>query len=84
MDKRLLHILRCPITYKGLSVARRDTLSRVNAAIESGKLTNREGTVVDEPLDEALITDDGKRVYPVIDGMPAMFESSCIDLDQLE
>jgi uncharacterized protein YbaR (Trm112 family) len=36
MDKRLLTILRCPVTHKGLAVARRDTLDRVNAAIESG------------------------------------------------
>ena len=35
MDKRLLTILRCPVTHKGLHVANRDTLASVNAAIES-------------------------------------------------
>ena len=46
MEKRLLNILRCPITHKGLSMARQDTLSRVNQAIESGQLSNREGNVL--------------------------------------
>lgn len=84
MDKRLLHILRCPITHKALSLARRETLAKANAAIEAGTLVNREGDVVGESLSEALVTDDGKQLYPVLNGMPAMFESLSIDLDQLE
>ena len=43
MDKRLLTILRCPVTHKGLNVARSDMLARINAAIESGGLANRDG-----------------------------------------
>ena len=32
MDKRLLTILRCPVTHKGLNTASRELLARVNAA----------------------------------------------------
>ena len=38
MDKRLLTILRCPVTRKGLSVLPKDKLARVNAAIGEGSL----------------------------------------------
>ena len=84
MEKRLLQILRCPTTHKGLSLARRETLSRVNAAIKSGQLQNREGTVVTSPLDDALVTDDTKLLYPIADGIPVLLEGESISLDQLE
>lgn len=84
MDKRLLHILRCPISHKALSLARRDTLDKVNTAIEAGKLVNREGEAVGDTLSEAVVTDDGKLLYPVDNGIPVMFESHSIDLGQLE
>ena len=62
MDKRLLSILRCPVTHKGLSVARRDMLDRVNGAIGDGQLVNRDGVPVEAALAEALVTDDGCRI----------------------
>ncbi|MDH3758455.1 MAG: Trm112 family protein [Gammaproteobacteria bacterium] len=84
MDKRLLTILRCPVTHKGLAVARRDTLDRVNAAIESGGISNRDGTVLSEPLQEALITDDEKLAYPVNNGIPVLLEGESISLEQVD
>jgi uncharacterized protein YbaR (Trm112 family) len=84
MDKRLLAILRCPVTHKGLTVAGRDTLARVNAAIESGGISNRDGAVLSEPLDEALITDDEKLAYPVSNGIPVLLEGESISLEQVE
>ena len=41
MDKRLLGILCCPVTHKGLSLARADLLKKVNAAISSGKVAHQ-------------------------------------------
>ena len=84
MEKRLLQILRCPATHKGLALARREILGRVNAAIESGNLNNREGIAVTEPLKEALVTDDSKLLYPIADGIPVLLESESISLEQLE
>jgi uncharacterized protein YbaR (Trm112 family) len=84
MDKRLLTILCCPVTHKGLNVAKRDTLARLNAAIESGGLANRDGNVLSQPLDEALVTDDGKLAYPVSDGIPVLLEGESISLEQVE
>ena len=84
MDKRLLNILRCPVTHKGLSVARRDTLDQVNSAIGDGKLVNRDGTRLEASLGEALVTDDGKLLYPVKDGIPVLLEGESVSLAQLD
>lgn len=83
MDKRLLTILRCPVSHKGLAVLKKDRLERVNAAIHAGELVNQEGAKLAEPLAEALITDDGKRIYPVADGIPVLLEGESISMEQL-
>lgn len=83
MDKRLLSILRCPVSHKGLAVLTKDKLARVNAAIAAGELRNHEGSAVSKALEEALITDDGKRIYPVDDGIPVLLEDESISMEQL-
>ncbi len=84
MEKRLLNLLRCPVTHKGLSLARREMLGRVNAAIQAGEMSNRDGTVLSESLAEALVTDDSKLLYPVVNGIPVLLEGESISLGQLE
>ena len=44
---------------------------------------NHGGILVVEQLDAALITDDGKRIYPVIDDIPVLLEEESISLEQL-
>lgn len=83
MDKRLLTILRCPVSHKGLSVLKKDRLERLNTAIDNGDLMNNDGVKLSEPLAEALVTDDGKRVYPVADGIPVLLESESISMEQI-
>lgn len=84
MQKRLLNLLRCPVTHKGLSVAKREMLGRVNAAIQAGGMSNRDGTVLADSLVEALVTDDSKMLYPVVNGIPVLLEGESISLGQLE
>lgn len=84
MEKRLLSILRCPVTNKGLALASRDKLGRVNDAIETGGLANRDGRKLADPLSEALVTDDAKLMYPIIDGIPVLLEGESINLAELE
>ena len=83
MDKRLLTILRCPVSHKGLAVLKKDKLAKLNAAIAAGELVNCEGAKVATPLAEALVTDDGKRVYPIDDGIPVLLEDESISMEQL-
>lgn len=84
MDKRLLSILCCPVTHKGLILARSELLKTVNKAIGSGRLKNRAGQTLPEALQEALVTDDGKILYPVNDGIPVLLEGESVALEQLE
>jgi len=83
MDKRLLSILRCPVTHKGLSLARSALLRDVNAAINSGKLLNQDGQTLAEPMSEALVTDDGKVLYPISNGIPVLLEGESVNMEQL-
>ena len=83
MDKRLLTILRCPVSHKGLSVMKKDQLQKINDAISAGDLVNHEGVQVTAPISEALVTDDGKRVYPVNDGIPVLLEGESISMEQI-
>jgi len=82
MDKRLLNILRCPVTHKGLSLLKKDKLAKVNSAIEAGEVSTLEGVKLAAPLAEALVTDDGKRLYPVNDGIPVLLESESIHVER--
>ena len=83
MDKRLLAILRCPVTHKELILAKGQVLKEVNMAIGEGRLSNRDGRLLDEALDEALLTDDGKVLYPVADGIPVLLEGESVNMEQL-
>ena len=83
MDKRLLTILRCPVTHKGLSVLKKDKLAQLNEAIAAGKVKTLDGVPLEAPLEEALVTDDGKRLYPVNDGIPVLLESESVHLEPL-
>lgn len=84
MDKKLLAILCCPVTHKGLSMAQADLLKTVNAAISAERLVNNDGDKVAAPLSEALVTDDGKTLYPIDDGIPVLLEGEAVTLSQLE
>jgi len=71
------------VTQKGLSLARSAILKDVNAAIDSGKLSNLDGQVLAESMSEALITDDGKVLYPISNGIPVLLEGESVNMEQL-
>ena len=84
MDKKLLSILCCPVSHKGLSMARAELLKSLNTAIAAGNVVNRDGEVVAAELAEALVTDDGKILYPINDGIPVLLEGESVVLGQLD
>jgi uncharacterized protein YbaR (Trm112 family) len=65
-------------------VVRADQLKKVNTAISAGKLANRDGAILSESLKEALVTDDGKIMYPINDGIPVLLEGASVALNQLD
>lgn len=83
IDKKLLEILVCPESHTPLRPAGDELLARLNAAIAEGKLTNRAGHPVAEPLAEALVREDGQLVYPIVEGIPVLLVDEAISLAEL-
>lgn len=80
VDKELLKILVCPQSHQSLVPASPGILSRINSAITKGTLTNKKGTVVTEPIQEGLVTQDGSVIYPVREDIPVMLIDESISL----
>ena len=83
MDKRLLDIICCPMTKLPLELMDAERLDLLNAAIHRHEVRNQGATAIDEPLTEALVTRDGRLVYPVRDGIPILLEEESIDWNQV-
>lgn len=83
MDKKLLDIVCCPLTKLPLQLLDAERLGRLNAAIRAGTLHDRAGRPVADSLAEALVTRDGRLVYPVRDGIPILLEPEAIDWNQI-
>lgn len=83
VDPRLLEILVCPITKVSVQMLGKQKLAVLNRAIAEGGVRHMDGAVVDMPLDEALVTSDGRTVYRVDDGIPVMLEDLAIATEQI-
>lgn len=78
IDRKLLDILCCPATGVPLEPLRRDSLALLNDLVASGELRYVNGDQVETPLQEALITENGERIYRVDGGIPIMLEERAI------
>ncbi len=78
IDRKLLDILCCPATGVPLEPLRRDSLALLNDLVASGELRYVNGDQVEAPLQEALITENGERIYRIDDGIPIMLEEKAI------
>ncbi|MEE9570714.1 MAG: Trm112 family protein [Gammaproteobacteria bacterium] len=83
-DKDLLDIICCPVTRLPMEAMSTSALAKLNGLIQEQKIRNRDDDVLTEALQEALVTDDGKIAYPVIDGIPVLLEERGISLSQLD
>ncbi len=83
IDKKLLEILVCPTTKVPLKPLAKDRLAILNRSIDSGEIKRVDGEPLQAALSEALITTDGRTIYPVDDGIPIMLEEQGITADQV-
>ena len=83
VNPELLEILVCPETKQGLKPAGAEVLKVVNDAVQAGKLVNQGGERVKTPIEEGLVREDGKVLYPVMDDIPVMLLDEAIRLDSL-
>lgn len=80
IDQDLLQVLRCPETHQKVSVADDSVVESLNQQIAAGTLVNRGGAKVDEPIDAALVREDGLFLYVIRDEIPEMLIDSAIPL----
>lgn len=79
----LLEILCCPASKTPVEMVDGERLDRLNAAIAGGYVRYTDGAAVEAPLDEALVTTDGRTVYRIDDGIPVMLVDRGIPTDQV-
>jgi uncharacterized protein YbaR (Trm112 family) len=84
VNGKLLEILCCPASKTPLTVLGRQKLDKLNDAIKSGEALFVDGEKVTDPLQEALVTEDGKVVYPVQDDIPVLLEEKGIGTTQFQ
>jgi len=83
IDGKLLEILCCPVSKTPLTRLPSARLAKLNEAISAGTVQYVRGEAVEQPLREALITEDSNVVYPVIDEIPILLEEKGIGTTQL-
>jgi len=81
VDKELLDILCCPETKQDLTLIEGDVITKINAKIKEGKVKNRGGEVVKEPIDAGLLREDRKFIYPIREDIPIMLIDEAIPFD---
>ncbi len=80
IDNELLEILVCPETQQPVTFASADVIGPLNAEIEAGRLRNRGGDVVEQPIAEGLLREDGRILYIIDDSIPIMLIDQSIEL----
>jgi uncharacterized protein YbaR (Trm112 family) len=77
----LLDILRCPEGGKSLRLAPSGLIQELEGRRTTGRLINRGGKRIDEPLTAGLVREDGLVFYPVRGGIPILLIDESIILD---
>jgi len=83
IDEKLLDILACPENHTSLSLADEQLLAKLNKAISAGKLKNKAGQPVEEPVEGGLVREDRTLLYPIVDGIPVLLIDEALPLDQI-
>ena len=78
MDRKLLDLLVCPTTRQPLSMLDGSRLASLNAAIAAGSVARGDGSAQSQAVREALITQDGRLVYRLDDGIPVLLAEEAI------
>jgi uncharacterized protein YbaR (Trm112 family) len=79
-DELLLPLLRCPQTMQALSPASAEQLAEVEAARLEGRLRDRAGRLVQEPIMAGLVRADGALFFPIRDGLAILLLDEALPL----
>lgn len=78
IDSELLKILCCPFSRQALREATAEEQQSVQNQLDAGTLKNRAGESVRESFESALVTIDGKILYPIRQNIPVMLVDESI------
>ena len=83
LDDKLLELLCCPTTKVAVKLLPKDKLDKLNELIKQGQVKFEEGSPVENPVEQALITEDNKTIYLVESDIPIMLADKAVATDQL-
>jgi uncharacterized protein YbaR (Trm112 family) len=81
INAELLEILACPETKQSLTLASPALIASLNERISQGKLKNRQGTLITEPIEGGLVRADRRYAYPIREDIPIMLIDEAIPLE---
>ena len=84
VDPGLVEILVCPDTKLNVDLAPAETVEKINLAIKENIVLNVDGQSVNDPLQDGLLREDDKIIYPVRDSIPVMLIGEGIPMEQFE
>ena len=84
MDRKLLDLLVCPTSRQSLALLDSHGLQALNRAIEAGGVVRADDSAQAEPVREALVTRDRKRIYRIDDGIPVLLAEEAIATGQID
>lgn len=83
LDPEFIELTRCLHTGTPLRLAEPSLLDEINRAVAEGRLKNKLGEPVTQPLDAALVNQSGQLAYAVIDDIPVLLRDEAIEIRQL-
>jgi len=80
MNRDLVKILCCPETKQSVDFADKNLIREINRKISSRQMKNREGVLLTEKIEDGLIREDKKYLYPIKSDIPIMLINEAIEL----
>lgn len=83
ISSEFLAMIRCPENRSTLALADSSLIKQLNVAIRAGRIINRCGQAVGEPLDGGLVREDNAILYPIVREIPVLLIDEGIPLEQI-
>ena len=80
MDESFLSLLRCPRTGGELRLAGVEELAEYNDGVRDGAVSNAAGQKLTRAMEDALVSECGRWLYPVHEGIPVLLVEEAVPL----